>query len=25
VRVLRFEADRLAEGKRMGYSDLEIK
>ena len=24
VRVLRFEADRLAEGKRMGYSDLEI-
>ncbi len=25
VRVLRFEADRLAEGKRMGYSDLDIK
>ncbi len=24
VRVLRFEADRLAEGKRMGYSDLDI-
>ena len=25
VRVLRFEADRLAEGKRMGYSDLDIQ
>ena len=24
VRVLRFEADRLAEGKRLGYSDLDI-
>ena len=25
VRVLRFEADRLASGERMGYGDLEIK
>jgi len=25
VRVLRFEADRLATGERMGYGDIDIK